>query len=104
MESWERISIAMVDVLGDKNTVQIGLRPLDSSIVNIVTMPVPDDLTTDESLFGRVWRQTVVTTGRCGTCIAIPGGVGEAARFLVGDRVTARSTESRWLIGLSLSL
>ena len=28
MESWERISIAMVDVIGDQNTVQIGLRPL----------------------------------------------------------------------------
>ena len=26
--SWERISIAMIDVIGDKATVQVGLRPL----------------------------------------------------------------------------
>ena len=41
MISWERISIAMVDVIGDKTTVQVGLRPLDSSVVNKVTIPVP---------------------------------------------------------------
>ena len=89
MESWERISIAMVDVIGDKNTVQIGLRPLDSSIVNIVTMPVPDDLITDESplvAYGvRPWSPPVDAE----LARVIPGGVGEAAGLLVGDRVTA---------------
>lgn len=89
MESWERISIAMVDVIGDQKTVQIGLRPLDSSIVNIVTMPVPDDLITDESplvSFGvRPWSPPIEAQ----LARVIPGGAGEAAGLLVGDRVTA---------------
>ena len=94
MESWERISIAMVDVIGDKNTVQIGLRPLDSSIVNTVTMPVPDDLITDESplvAYGvRPWSPPVDAE----LARVIPGGAGEAAGLLVGDRVTAVNGES----------
>lgn len=94
MESWERISIAMVDVIGDQNMVQIGLRPLDSSIVNIVTMPVPDDLITDESplvAFGvRPWSPPIDAE----LARVIPGGAGEAAGLLVGDRVTAVNGES----------
>jgi regulator of sigma E protease len=94
MESWERISIAMVDVIGDQNTVQIGLRPLDSSIVNTVTMPVPDDLITDESplvAFGvRPWSPPIDAE----LARVIPGGAGEAAGLLVGDRVTAVNGES----------
>lgn len=94
MESWERISIAMVDVIGDQTTVQIGLRPLDSSIVNTVTMPVPDDLITDESplvAFGvRPWSPPIDAE----LARVIPGGAGEAAGLLVGDRVTAVNGES----------
>ena len=94
MESWERISIAMVDVIGDQNTVQIGLRPLDSSIVNIVTIPVPDDLITDESplvAFGvRPWSPAIDAE----LARVIPSGAGEAAGLLVGDRVTAVNGES----------
>ena len=94
MESWERISIAMVDVIGDQNMVQIGLRPLDSGIVNIVTMPVPDDLITDESplvAFGvRPWSPPIDAE----LARVIPGGAGEAAGLLVGDRVTAVNGES----------
>ncbi len=94
MESWERISIAMVDVIGDQNTVQIGLRPLDSSIVDIVTIPVPDNLITDESplvAFGvRPWSPVIdVELAR-----VIPSGAGEAAGLLVGDRVTAVNGKS----------
>jgi len=89
MESWERISIAMVDVIGDQTTVQVGLRPLDSTIVNQVTMPVPPDLIIDESplvAFGvRPWSPPIpVELAR-----VIPGGVGEASGLLVGDRLTA---------------
>ncbi|MEC8693651.1 MAG: RIP metalloprotease RseP [Pseudomonadota bacterium] len=94
MESWERISIAMVDVIGDQNTVQIGLRPLDSSVVNTVTMLVPDDLITDESplvAFGvRPWSPPI----HAELARVIPGGAGEAAGLLVGDRVTAVNGKS----------
>ncbi len=89
MQSWERISIAMVDVIGDQQTVQLGLRPLDSSIVNTVTMPVPDDLITDESplvSFGvRPWAPPIEAE----LARVIPGGVAERAGLLAGDRVTA---------------
>jgi regulator of sigma E protease len=89
MESWERISIAMVDVIGDQTTVQVGLRPLDSTIVNQVTMPVPRDLITDESplvAFGvRPWSPPIpVELAR-----VIAGGVGEASGLVAGDRITA---------------
>jgi regulator of sigma E protease len=94
MESWERISIAMVDVIGDQKTVQIGLRPLDSSIVNIVTMHVPADLITDESplvSFGvRPWSPPIAAE----FARVIPGGAAEAAGLLVGDRVIAVNGES----------
>jgi regulator of sigma E protease len=93
MESWERISIAMVDVIGDQKTVQIGLRPLDSSIVNIVTMHVPADLITDESplvSFGvRPWSPPIEAE----FARVIPGGAAEAAGLLVGDRVIAVNGE-----------
>ena len=89
MESWERISIAMVDVIGDQTTVQVGLRPLDSTIVNQVTMPVPRDLITDESplvAFGvRPWSPPIPAA----LARVIAGGVGEASGLLAGDRITA---------------
>ncbi len=94
MESWERISIAMVDVIGDQNTVQIGLRPLDSSIVNTVIIPVPDDLITDESplvaFAVKPWSPPIDAE----LARVIPGGAGEAAGLLVGDRVTAVNGKS----------
>ena len=94
MESWERISIAMVDVIGDQKTVQIGLRPLDSSIVNTVTMHVPADLITDESplvSFGvRPWSPPIAAE----FARVVPGGAAEAAGLLVGDRVIAVNGES----------
>ena len=62
MISWERISIAMVDVIGDKTTVQVGLRPLDSSVVNKVTIPVPKELITDDKSIGCIWNQALVST------------------------------------------
>jgi regulator of sigma E protease len=93
MESWERVSIAMVDVIGDQKTVQIGLRPLDSSVVNTVTMPVPVDLITDESplvSFGvRPWSPPIEAE----FARVIPGGAAEAAGLLVGDRVIAVNGE-----------
>ena len=89
MESWERISIAMVDVIGDQTTVQVGLRPLDSTIVNQVTMPVPRDLITDESplvAFGvRPWSPPIPAE----LARVIAGGVGEASGLIAGDRITA---------------
>jgi regulator of sigma E protease len=89
MESWERISIAMVDVIGDQTTVQVGLRPLDSTIVNQVTMPVPRDLITDESplvAFGvRPWSPPIPAE----LARVIAGGVGEASGLVAGDRITA---------------
>ena len=89
MESWERISIAMVDVIGDQTTVQVGLRPLDSIIVNQVTMPVPRDLITDESplvAFGvRPWSPPIPAE----LARVIAGGVGEASGLVAGDRITA---------------
>ena len=88
MESWERISIAMVDVIGDQTTVQVGLRPLDSTIVNQVTMPVPRDLITDESplvAFGvRPWSPPIPAE----LARVIAGGVGEASGLVAGDRIT----------------
>ena len=89
MESWERISIAMVDVIGDQPTVQVGLRPLDSTIVNQVTIPVPRDLITDESplvAFGVTpWSPPIPAA----LARVIAGGVGEASGLLAGDRITA---------------
>ena len=89
MESWERISIAMVDVIGDQTTVQVGLRPLNSTIVNQVTMPVPRDLITDESplvAFGvRPWSPPIPAE----LARVIAGGVGEASGLVAGDRITA---------------
>lgn len=89
MESWERISIAMVDVIGDQSTVQVSLRPLDSTIVNQVTMPVPRELITDESplvAFGvRPWSPP----NPAELARVIAGGVGEASGLLAGDRITA---------------
>ena len=89
MESWERISIAMVDVIGDQTTVQVGLRPLDSTIVNQVTMPVPRDLITDQSplvAFGvRPWSPPIPAE----LARVIAGGVGEASGLVAGDRITA---------------
>lgn len=89
MESWERISIAMVDVIGDQTAVQVGLRPLDSTIVNQVTMPVPRDLITDESplvAFGvRPWSPPIPAE----LARVIAGGVGEASGLVAGDRITA---------------
>jgi len=89
MESWERISIAMVDVIGDQTTVQVGLRPLDSTIVNQITMPVPRDLITDESplvAFGvRPWSPPIPAE----LARVIAGGVGEASGLVAGDRITA---------------
>ncbi len=89
MISWERISIAMVDVIGDKTTVQVGLRPLDSSIVNKVTIPVPKELITDASplvAFGiKPWSPPIeAKLGRI-----VTGGVAESAGLLVGDQVIA---------------
>ena len=88
MESWERISIAMVDVIGDQTTVQVGLRPLDSTIVNQVTMPVPRDLITDASplvAFGvRPWSPPIPAE----LARVIAGGVGEASGLVAGDRIT----------------
>ena len=89
MISWERISIAMVGVIGDKTTVQVGLRPLDSSIVNKVTIPVPKELITDASplvAFGiKPWSPPIeAKLGRI-----VTGGVAEAAGLLVGDQVIA---------------
>ena len=89
MTSWERISIAMVGVIGDETTVQVGLRPLDSSVVNKVTIPVPKELITDESpliSFGiKPWSPPIEAK----LARIITGGVGEAAGLLVGDRVLA---------------
>ena len=94
MESWERISIAMVDVIGDQNAVQIGLRPLDSNIVNTITMPVPDDLIADQSplvAFGvKPWSPPIDAE----LARVIPGGAGEAAGLIVGDRIIAVNGES----------
>jgi regulator of sigma E protease len=89
MESWERISIAMLDVIGDKTTIQVGLRPLDSSIVNQVTMPVPENLITDKSplvAFGiKPWSPPIPAQ----LARVISGGVGEASGLLAGDRISA---------------
>lgn len=89
MISWERISIAMVDVIGDKTTVQVGLRPLDSRVVNKVTIPVPKELVTDASplvAFGiKPWSPPIeAKLGRI-----VTGGVAEAAGLLVGDQIIA---------------
>tara|TARA_B100001093_G_scaffold81077_1_gene72473 strand:+ start:3398 stop:4729 length:1332 start_codon:yes stop_codon:yes gene_type:complete len=89
MMSWERISIAMVDVIADKTSVQVGLRPLNSNVVDKVTIPVPKKLITDESplvAFGiKPWSPPIEAK----FARIITGGVGEAAGLLIGDRVLA---------------
>ncbi len=91
--SWERISIAMVDVIGDKTTVQVGLRPLESNVVNKITIPVPKELTADESplvAFGiKPWSPPIEAK----LARIITGGVAEAAGLLVGDRVVAVNSQ-----------
>ena len=81
-------------MIGDQNAVQIGLRPLDSSIVNTITMPVPDDLITDQSplvAFGlKPWSPPIDAE----LARVIPGGAGEAAGLLVGDRIIAVNGKS----------
>ena len=91
--SWERISIAMVDVIGDKTTVQVGLRPLESNVVNKITIPVPKELIADESplvAFGiKPWSPPIEAK----LARIITGGVAEAAGLLVGDRVVAVNSQ-----------
>ena len=79
----------MVGVIGDKTTVQVGLRPLDSSVVNNVTIPVPKELITDESPFISFGIKPWSPPIEAKFARIITGGVGEAAGLLVGDRVLA---------------
>ena len=94
MMSWERISIAMVDAIGDKTIVQVGLRPLESNVVNKITIPVPKELIRDESplvAFGiKPWSPPIEAK----IARIITGGVAEAAGLLVGDRVVAVNTKA----------
>ena len=89
VESWERITIAMVDVIGDQSTVQVGLKSLDSGAVKIVTLPVPSDLILDESPLVafdvRPWSPTI----KAELAQVIPGGAGETGGLLVGDFIKA---------------
>ena len=93
MLSWERISIAMVDAIGDKTTVQVGLRPLESNVVNKIAIPVPKELVADISplvAFGiKPWSPPVEAK----LARIVTGGVAEAAGLLVGDKVVAVNSQ-----------
>lgn len=87
VESWERISIAMVDAIGEDPTVALGLRPLNSNIVNQVTIAVPRDLVSDQSpitSYGITpWSPPIETL----LARVVAGSAGEDGGLLAGDRV-----------------
>lgn len=89
MASWERISIAMVDVIGDGPTVEMRLRPLDSNVVQSVQIPVPADLIADQSplvAYGiRPWSPPIEAV----FARVVEGEAAERAGVLAGDRVLA---------------
>ena len=88
-ESWERITIAMVDVIGDQTSVNVDLRPLDSESIKSVTLSVPSDLMMDESplvAFGlRPWSPIIEAR----LARVLPGEAGEKAGLLKGDLIKA---------------
>ncbi len=94
MESWERVSIAMVDVIGDGPTIELRLRPLDSNTVQSVQIPVPRDLVADQSplvAYGiRPWSPTVEAVFER----IVPGEAAERAGVMPGDRVLAVDGET----------
>ena len=87
VESWERVSISMVDAIGEDPTVSLGLRPLNSNIVNRVTIPVPADLIADQSpitSYGITpWSPPIEAV----LSRVIDGGAGEAGGLMAGDRI-----------------
>ncbi len=89
VESWERITIAMVDVIGDQTSVNVDLRSLDSENVERVVLSVPSDLMMDESplvAFGlRPW--TPIIEARLAR--VIPGEAGEKAGLRTDDLIKA---------------
>ncbi len=89
VESWEGITIAMVDVIGDQATVQVALRPLNLEAIETITLAVPSDLILDKSplvAFGiKPWSPVIDTE----LARVIPGGAGEIAGLLSGDLIKA---------------
>ena len=86
-ESWERISIAMVDIIGETPTVQIGLRPLESSVINYLALPVPRDLNASQSplmSFGvKPWTPPVEPI----VARVLPVGAAQRAGLMPGDQI-----------------
>ena len=89
VESWEGITIAMVDVIGDQASVQVALRSLNLEAIETITLAVPSDLILDESplaAFGiKPWSPVI----NAELARVIPGGAGEIAGLLSGDLIKA---------------
>ncbi len=93
VESWERINIAMVDVIGETPSVELRVRPLDSNVIQSIQVPVPSDLLVDESpmvAYGiRPWSPPVEPVFDR----IVEGGAAERAGLLAGDRVRSMDGE-----------
>jgi len=104
MESWERVSIAMVDVIGDGPMVEMRLRPLDSNVVQTVQIPVPSDLIANQSplaAYGvRPWSPPVEAVLQR----VVAGEAAELAGVQPGDRILAVDGQSvtDWVSFVSL--
>lgn len=87
--SWERASIRLVDAIGESESLRLSLRPLDSSVVRDVLIPVPRDMQSEQSplsMYGiQPWSPAVSPT----LAMVQPGGAGDLGGLAVGDTIAA---------------
>lgn len=85
--SWERASIRLVDAIGESASIRLTLRPLDSSIVRDVVIPVPRAMQSEQSplaMYGiQPWRPSVTPT----LAMVQANGPGALGGLLVGDTI-----------------
>lgn len=85
--SWERASIRLVDAIGESSSVRLTLRPLDSSVVRDVVIPVPRAMQSEQSplaMYGiQPWRPAVKPT----LALVQANGPGARGGLSVGDTI-----------------
>ena len=85
--SWERASVRLVDAIGESPTIRLTIRPVDSSIVRDVMIPVPRNMQSEQSplaMYGiQPWRPAVTPT----LAMVQPDGAGALGGLRVGDTI-----------------
>lgn len=85
--SWERASIRLVDAIGESPTIRLTVRPLDSSVVRDILIPVPRNMQSEQSplaMYGiQPWRPAVTPT----LAMVQPDGAGARGGLKVGDTI-----------------